>query len=87
MSLQVRSVGGSGLDMRISRPLNLSWYKTFTEWVGKLGGDAGWIAYIQRELPMSTTHADLLKQLDEAAITRTHWKIMFISGMGFFTDA
>ena len=31
--------------------------------------------------------ADLLKQLDECGITRTHWKIMFISGMGFFTDA
>ena len=32
-------------------------------------------------------HADLLRQLDDSAITRTHWKIMFISGMGFFTDA
>ena len=32
-------------------------------------------------------HADLLRQLDNSAITRTHWKIMFISGMGFFTDA
>lgn len=31
--------------------------------------------------------ADLLRQLDEQQITRTHWKIMFISGMGFFTDA
>jgi MFS family permease len=31
--------------------------------------------------------ADLLRQLDDATITRTHWKIMFISGMGFFTDA
>ena len=31
--------------------------------------------------------ADLLKQLDDSGITRTHWKIMFISGMGFFTDA
>src|SRR5215469_5331456 len=30
---------------------------------------------------------DLLRQLDEQHITRTHWKIMFISGMGFFTDA
>jgi MFS family permease len=26
-------------------------------------------------------------QLDESDITREHWKIMFISGMGFFTDA
>ncbi len=25
--------------------------------------------------------------LDESGITREHWKIMFISGMGFFTDA
>jgi MFS family permease len=32
-------------------------------------------------------HTDLLRELDESAITRTHWKIMFISGMGFFTDA
>ena len=31
--------------------------------------------------------ADMLRQLDESGITRTHWKIMFISGMGFFTDA
>src|ERR1700761_6788182 len=30
---------------------------------------------------------DLLRQLDEQHITRTHWEIMFISGMGFFTDA
>src|SRR5579875_1972611 len=32
-------------------------------------------------------HPELLRQLDESHITRTHWKIMFISGMGFFTDA
>jgi MFS family permease len=32
-------------------------------------------------------HTDMLRELDESAITRTHWKIMFISGMGFFTDA
>ena len=25
--------------------------------------------------------------MDEAKLTRLHWKIMFISGMGFFTDA
>jgi MFS transporter, PHS family, inorganic phosphate transporter len=40
---------------------------------------------------MSTTTAptgpDLLKQLDESGITRTHWRIVLISGMGFFTDA
>ena len=39
---------------------------------------------------MSTTinpGSDDLARLDEAGITREHWKIMFISGMGFFTDA
>jgi PHS family inorganic phosphate transporter-like MFS transporter len=35
----------------------------------------------------SASNPDLLKQLDDSGITRTHWKIMFISGMGFFTDA
>jgi hypothetical protein len=25
--------------------------------------------------------------LDNAGISKDHWKIMFISGMGFFTDA
>lgn len=29
----------------------------------------------------------LLTRMDESKITRLHWKIMFISGMGFFTDA
>jgi MFS transporter, PHS family, inorganic phosphate transporter len=29
----------------------------------------------------------LLRQLDDSRITRAHWKILFISGMGFFTDA
>ncbi|HTW28083.1 MAG TPA: MFS transporter [Acetobacteraceae bacterium] len=28
-----------------------------------------------------------LAALDESTITREHWKILFISGMGFFTDA
>ena len=28
-----------------------------------------------------------LKQMDEADVGKVHWKIMFISGMGFFTDA
>ena len=28
-----------------------------------------------------------LTRLDESGITGEHWKIMFISGMGFFTDA
>jgi MFS transporter, PHS family, inorganic phosphate transporter len=31
--------------------------------------------------------SDLLARLDESTVTRQHWKIMFISGMGFFTDA
>ena len=26
-------------------------------------------------------------ELDDATISSEHWKIMFISGMGFFTDA
>ncbi|HET7881378.1 MAG TPA: MFS transporter [Acetobacteraceae bacterium] len=34
-----------------------------------------------------TDHDQLLRELDESSITRAHWKIMFISGMGFFTDA
>jgi PHS family inorganic phosphate transporter-like MFS transporter len=32
-------------------------------------------------------NADMLLRMDESAITRQHWRIMFISGMGFFTDA
>lgn len=31
--------------------------------------------------------AGVLKQMDEAKVGKVHWKIMFISGMGFFTDA
>jgi PHS family inorganic phosphate transporter-like MFS transporter len=30
---------------------------------------------------------DFLARLDDSKITAQHWKIMFISGMGFFTDA
>ncbi|HEX4195565.1 MAG TPA: MFS transporter, partial [Stellaceae bacterium] len=30
---------------------------------------------------------DLLSRMDEAKVSRLHWRIMFISGMGFFTDA
>jgi MFS family permease len=30
---------------------------------------------------------DLLVRMDDSKITRQHWKVMFISGMGFFTDA
>jgi MFS transporter, PHS family, inorganic phosphate transporter len=33
------------------------------------------------------SHAQLLEQMDSSKVTRLHWKIMFISGMGFFTDA
>jgi MFS family permease len=36
---------------------------------------------------MSTSAASAFKELDESGITPLHWKIMFISGMGFFTDA
>jgi MFS family permease len=35
----------------------------------------------------TTRNADDLARLDESGITAEHWKIMFISGMGFFTDA
>jgi PHS family inorganic phosphate transporter-like MFS transporter len=28
-----------------------------------------------------------LATLDDAKVSRLHWKIMFVSGMGFFTDA
>ncbi|MBV8050707.1 MAG: MFS transporter [Acidobacteriaceae bacterium] len=31
--------------------------------------------------------SDHFKEMDEAKVSRLHWKIMFISGMGFFTDA
>ncbi len=30
---------------------------------------------------------NILDRMDEANLSRQHWKIMFISGMGFFTDA
>ena len=33
------------------------------------------------------TGASVLERMDEAKLSRLHWKIMFISGMGFFTDA
>lgn len=42
---------------------------------------------------IANPHTDLaspdldLDAFDNAGITREHWKIMFISGMGFFTDA
>src|SRR6202050_911098 len=37
------------------------------------------------DAPPSQT--DILSRLDDSEINRQHWKVMFISGMGFFTDA
>jgi len=34
-----------------------------------------------------TVNRELLGQMDEAATSRDHWKILFTSSMGFFTDA
>jgi PHS family inorganic phosphate transporter-like MFS transporter len=31
--------------------------------------------------------SDVLEKMDSSKITALHWKVMFISGMGFFTDA
>jgi len=36
---------------------------------------------------MSDITADDLARYDSSGVTAEHWKIMFISGMGFFTDA
>jgi PHS family inorganic phosphate transporter-like MFS transporter len=33
------------------------------------------------------TRKDDFSEMDNAGISKEHWKIMFISGMGFFTDA
>jgi PHS family inorganic phosphate transporter-like MFS transporter len=38
------------------------------------------------EAPVNSQPPDF-SELDNAGISREHWKIMFISGMGFFTDA
>jgi PHS family inorganic phosphate transporter-like MFS transporter len=35
---------------------------------------------------IDTKHTDF-SEMDNAGISKEHWKIMFISGMGFFTDA
>jgi len=35
----------------------------------------------------TTSETDILSRMDDSKITKQHWKIMFISGMGFFTDA
>src|ERR1700759_4268184 len=37
-------------------------------------------------IPITAQKSDF-SELDNAGISREHWKIMFISGMGFFTDA
>ena len=36
---------------------------------------------------VAASGADMLSRMDDSKITKQHWKIMFISGMGFFTDA
>jgi MFS family permease len=33
------------------------------------------------------SETDILSRMDDSKITKQHWKVMFISGMGFFTDA
>jgi hypothetical protein len=35
---------------------------------------------------IDTTQSDF-SEMDNASISKEHWKIMLISGMGFFTDA
>jgi MFS transporter, PHS family, inorganic phosphate transporter len=35
----------------------------------------------------SNSGNDLLTRMDDQQVTALHWKVMFISGMGFFTDA
>src|ERR1700759_1846918 len=37
-------------------------------------------------IPINANRSDF-SEMDNAGISREHWKIMFISGMGFFTDA
>jgi PHS family inorganic phosphate transporter-like MFS transporter len=37
-------------------------------------------------IPISADKSDF-SEMDNAGISKEHWKIMFISGMGFFTDA
>jgi PHS family inorganic phosphate transporter-like MFS transporter len=37
-------------------------------------------------IPITANKADF-SEMDNAGISKEHWKIMFISGMGFFTDA
>src|SRR3984885_5182149 len=49
------------------------------------GGDAWSPGAPLTDAPPSET--DILSRMDDSRITKQHWKIMFISGMGFFTDA
>jgi hypothetical protein len=35
----------------------------------------------------TTANKSDFDEMDNAGISKEHWKIMFISGMGFFTDA
>src|SRR5580692_12570392 len=37
-------------------------------------------------IPINTRQSDF-SEMDNAGVSKEHWKIMFISGMGFFTDA
>jgi MFS transporter, PHS family, inorganic phosphate transporter len=37
--------------------------------------------------PAAAARQNPFAELDNSGITRFHWKIMFVSGMGFFTDA
>jgi MFS transporter, PHS family, inorganic phosphate transporter len=37
--------------------------------------------------PVQAASGDAFDALDGSKITRFQWKIMFVSGMGFFTDA
>src|SRR5208282_6558236 len=34
-----------------------------------------------------SARAEVLERMDQSKLSRLHWKIMFISGMGFLTDA
>jgi MFS transporter, PHS family, inorganic phosphate transporter len=36
---------------------------------------------------ITVSETDILSRMDDSKITRQHWQIIFISGMGFFTDA
>lgn len=40
----------------------------------------------EARVPIDTRQSDF-SEMDNVGISKGHWKIMFISGMGFFTDA